>query len=37
VAGGTEIRTLWGELAWQLGGKEGYDLIRRADEEWQNQ
>lgn len=26
------IRTLWGELAWQLGGAEGYELVRRADE-----
>ncbi|MBU6186806.1 MAG: DUF499 domain-containing protein, partial [Cyanobacteria bacterium REEB444] len=26
------IRTLWGELAWQLGGAKGYELVRRADE-----
>ncbi len=26
------INTLWGELAWQLGGAEGYELVRRADE-----
>ncbi|WP_421654707.1 Swt1 family HEPN domain-containing protein [Leptothermofonsia sp. ETS-13] len=26
------IKTLWGELAWQLGGAEGYELVRRADE-----
>ncbi len=26
------IRTLWGELAWQLGGTEGYEIVRRADE-----
>ncbi|MCJ2542490.1 Swt1 family HEPN domain-containing protein [Thermostichus vulcanus] len=26
------IRTLWGELAWQLGGAEGYELVRQADE-----
>ncbi|MFT0813232.1 Swt1 family HEPN domain-containing protein [Synechococcus sp. OH20] len=26
------IRTLWGELAWQLGGPEGYELMRQADE-----
>lgn len=25
------IHTLWGELAWQLGGAEGYDLVRAAD------
>ena len=28
---GTEVRTLWGELAWQLGGKEGYALVADAD------
>ncbi|MEY3013890.1 MAG: hypothetical protein RIT45_2625, partial [Pseudomonadota bacterium] len=26
------VRTLWGELAWQLGGAEGYALVRSADE-----
>lgn len=25
------IKTLWGELAWQLGGEEGYRLISEAD------
>ncbi|MBI1792208.1 MAG: ATP-binding protein [Acidobacteria bacterium] len=29
---GTVVRTLWGDLAWQLGGKEGYEMVRRADE-----
>lgn len=29
---GTEVRTLWGELAWQLGGREAYDRIREDDE-----
>ena len=29
---GIEIRTLWGELAWQLGGSEGYALVARNDE-----
>ena len=29
---GTEVRTLWGELAWQLGGREGYDMVRASDE-----
>ncbi|NJD68050.1 MAG: ATP-binding protein, partial [candidate division NC10 bacterium] len=29
---GTVIRTLWGEIAWQLGGKEGYKIIKEADE-----
>ena len=28
---GTVVRTLWGELAWQLGGKEGYKLVEQAD------
>ncbi len=26
-ADGTHVKTLWGELAWQLGGREGYDLV----------
>ena len=29
---GTLVRTLWGELAWQLGGPEGYAMVRGADE-----
>ena len=29
---GTTVRTLWGEIAWQLGGKDGYKLIKEADE-----
>ncbi|MBX3751087.1 MAG: DUF499 domain-containing protein [Opitutaceae bacterium] len=29
---GVEVRTLWGELAWQLGGKKAYEKIRQADE-----
>lgn len=29
---GTVIRTLWGELAWQLGGKVAYERIRADDE-----
>ena len=28
---GTEVHTLWGELAWQLGGREAYDIIADAD------
>jgi predicted AAA+ superfamily ATPase len=28
---GTVVRTLWGELAWQLGGYEGYALIAQSD------
>lgn len=29
---GTVIRTLWGELAWQLGGRKAFDRIRADDE-----
>jgi hypothetical protein len=29
---GTIVHTLWGELAWQLGGREAYDRIRADDE-----
>jgi predicted AAA+ superfamily ATPase len=29
---GTVIKTLWGELAWQLGGKEAYERLRADDE-----
>jgi predicted AAA+ superfamily ATPase len=29
---GITIRTLWGELAYQLGGAEGYEMLREADE-----
>lgn len=29
---GVEVRTMWGELAWQLGGKKAYERIRQADE-----
>ena len=29
---GTVVRTLWGELAWQLGGREAYEKIRSDDE-----
>lgn len=28
---GTEIRTLWGEIAWQLGGAPGYAMVADAD------
>jgi uncharacterized protein len=28
---GTQVQTLWGELAWQLGGREGYELVVKAD------
>jgi predicted AAA+ superfamily ATPase len=29
---GTVVRTLWGELAWQLGGRAAFDRIRQDDE-----
>jgi predicted AAA+ superfamily ATPase len=29
---GQTIRTLWGELAWQLGKSDGYAMVREADE-----
>lgn len=29
--GGTEVCTLWGELAWQLGGRAAYDVIAASD------
>ena len=28
---GTEVRTLWGEMAWQLGGAEAYRLVADSD------
>lgn len=31
-ADGTVVRTLWGELAWQLGGKPAYERLRADDE-----
>ncbi|MEH3128692.1 MAG: Swt1 family HEPN domain-containing protein [Mycolicibacterium neoaurum] len=30
---GTHVNTLWGELAWQLGGPEAYALVAKADAE----
>jgi predicted AAA+ superfamily ATPase len=29
---GTRVRTLWGEIAWQLGGRDAYEMLRQADE-----
>ena len=29
--GSVSVRTLWGDLAWQLGGAEGYSLVAEAD------
>jgi predicted AAA+ superfamily ATPase len=28
---GVTVRTLWGELAWQIGGNEGYQLVAESD------
>ena len=28
---GTVVRTIWGELAWQLGGADGYAMVAEAD------
>ena len=28
---GTEVRTLWGEMAWQLGGSKGYAMVADSD------
>jgi predicted AAA+ superfamily ATPase len=28
---GTKVNTIWGELAWQLGGPEAYDVVAEAD------
>ena len=33
---GTEVRTIWGELAWQLGGREAYDIVAEADQSGTN-
>lgn len=33
---GVEINTLWGEIAWQLGRKEGYEMLREADKKATN-
>lgn len=30
-ADGTVVNTIWGELAWQLGGAEGYAIVAEAD------
>jgi uncharacterized protein len=29
---GTDVRTLWGEMAWQLGGEEGYAMVAESDQ-----
>jgi predicted AAA+ superfamily ATPase len=33
---GTIVRTLWGELAWQLGGKKAFERVRADDEKATN-
>ncbi len=33
TADGIHIQTIWGELAYQLGGKEAYEIIRKNDEQ----
>ncbi len=33
---GTVVRTLWGELAWQLGGKPGYEMVKEDDQNGTN-
>ncbi|MFD2792920.1 DUF499 domain-containing protein [Promicromonospora vindobonensis] len=30
---GTVVRTLWGELAWQLGGAQGYAMVAESDKQ----
>ncbi len=31
--GSVTVNTLWGELAWQIGGEKGYQLLEKADKE----
>ena len=33
---GTVTRTVWGEIAWQLAGKDGYELVAEADRDGTN-
>ncbi len=33
---GTRVNTLWGELAWQLGGREAFEIVREHDEKRTN-
>ena len=30
--GGIKVHTIWGEIAWQLAGAEGYELVAQADQ-----
>ena len=32
VEDGVELRTMWGHLAYQLGGRDGYEIVRADDE-----
>ncbi|MDP9465634.1 MAG: DUF499 domain-containing protein [Actinomycetota bacterium] len=31
---GLELHTLWGELAYQIGGRDGYERVRQQDHDW---
>ena len=31
IGGGRKVHTTWGELAWQLGGTDGYDMVAEND------
>ncbi|QDK44633.1 AAA+ family ATPase [Bdellovibrio sp. ZAP7] len=33
---GTQVRTIWGEIAWQLGGKNGYKIVADSDKNGTN-
>jgi predicted AAA+ superfamily ATPase len=33
VEAGVHIQTIWGEIAYQLGGKEAYEIVRKNDEQ----
>lgn len=33
---GTQVNTIWGELAWQLGGSEGYAMVAQDDQRGTN-
>ncbi len=33
IHGDITVRTIWGEIAWQIGGKSAYELIRSSDEQ----
>jgi predicted AAA+ superfamily ATPase len=32
ISGKTKLNTLWGQMAYQIGGKEAYEIVRAADE-----